>query len=209
MVRIRHRGPCAEIVARQLPATATVRILPPKGSAEVVGIPIVSGRNGYAPGGIWLHFAVGDGGNDSTLATESDALTALLPASTERPTASVTEEIALCERRSDRDWRHRTAPELHCGPRRLAYPDASTCLKYWIALVRENRYLRAESAWIASFAAICGSSFLSFPVRPNCGLCLCDIGKLRTAHRWRRFLALGNVTARLGAEAVASHLHRC
>lgn len=35
--------------------------LPLNGEAEVCGIKVRTGRNGHAPGGIWLHFAIGGG----------------------------------------------------------------------------------------------------------------------------------------------------
>lgn len=50
-----------ESVARGLNTGLSVRPLPAGGRAEVLGIPVETGRNGHAPGGIWLHFAVGDG----------------------------------------------------------------------------------------------------------------------------------------------------
>ena len=50
-----------EIVARGLPEGIAVRPLPVGGIADVLGIAVATGRNGHAPGGIWLHFAIGDG----------------------------------------------------------------------------------------------------------------------------------------------------
>jgi Cft2 family RNA processing exonuclease len=50
-----------EIVARALPKSANVRPLPVGGHGEILGIAVETGRNGHAPGGIWLRFAVGDG----------------------------------------------------------------------------------------------------------------------------------------------------
>ena len=49
------------IVASALPKTVAARPLPIGGSAEVLGIAVETGRNGHAPGGIWLRFAIGDG----------------------------------------------------------------------------------------------------------------------------------------------------
>jgi Cft2 family RNA processing exonuclease len=48
-------------VARGLPDGITVRPLPVAGPGEVLGIAVQTGRNGHAPGGIWLRFAVGGG----------------------------------------------------------------------------------------------------------------------------------------------------
>jgi Cft2 family RNA processing exonuclease len=50
-----------EIVARGLPDGIVTRELPVGGNADVLGIAVETGRNGHAPGGIWLHFAVGGG----------------------------------------------------------------------------------------------------------------------------------------------------
>ena len=50
-----------EIVAQSLPGGIKVRPLPIRGTTEALGIRLETGRNGHAPGGIWLHFEVGDG----------------------------------------------------------------------------------------------------------------------------------------------------
>lgn len=49
------------IVARDLPKGLDVRTLPAGGPGEVLGIEVFTGRNGHAPGGIWLHFGIGGG----------------------------------------------------------------------------------------------------------------------------------------------------
>jgi Cft2 family RNA processing exonuclease len=49
------------IVADSLPDGIGARILPPHGTADVLGIRLETGRNGHAPGGIWLNLAVGNG----------------------------------------------------------------------------------------------------------------------------------------------------
>jgi Cft2 family RNA processing exonuclease len=48
-------------VASALPKNLEVRPLPIGGSTDVLGIEVTTGRNGHAPGGIWLHFAVAGG----------------------------------------------------------------------------------------------------------------------------------------------------
>jgi Cft2 family RNA processing exonuclease len=48
-------------VAAALPKQVEARPLPVGGSADVLGIEVMTGRNGHAPGGIWLHFAVNGG----------------------------------------------------------------------------------------------------------------------------------------------------
>ena len=50
-----------DIVARGLPEGITARPLPVGGSADVLSIAVETGRNGHAPGGIWLRFSVGNG----------------------------------------------------------------------------------------------------------------------------------------------------
>jgi hypothetical protein len=48
--------------ARALPPGADLRLLPERGRAEIDGVTVTTGRNGHALGGVWLHFAVGQGG---------------------------------------------------------------------------------------------------------------------------------------------------
>ena len=48
-------------VAATLPKTVEVRPLALGGRADVLGIAVTTGRNGHAPGGVWLHFALGGG----------------------------------------------------------------------------------------------------------------------------------------------------
>jgi Cft2 family RNA processing exonuclease len=50
-----------DVVARTLPKEFEVRPLPIGATCEVLGIEVTTGRNGHAPGGVWLHFAIGDG----------------------------------------------------------------------------------------------------------------------------------------------------
>jgi Cft2 family RNA processing exonuclease len=56
----------SEIVGRGLPKGIAkgiaIRPLPVGGTADVLGIAVTTGRNGHAPGGVWLRFAVGGGG---------------------------------------------------------------------------------------------------------------------------------------------------
>jgi Cft2 family RNA processing exonuclease len=50
-----------DVVLRALPEGIAGRRLPVRGRGHVLGIALETGRNGHAPGGIWLRFAVGDG----------------------------------------------------------------------------------------------------------------------------------------------------
>ena len=47
--------------AKRLPAGTKVNPLPIKGRGDVLGIPVDTGRNGHAPGGIWMRFHGGTG----------------------------------------------------------------------------------------------------------------------------------------------------
>jgi Cft2 family RNA processing exonuclease len=50
-----------ETVLRALPKGITAQALPVRGRGDVLGIAVETGRNGHAPGGIWLSFAINDG----------------------------------------------------------------------------------------------------------------------------------------------------
>jgi Cft2 family RNA processing exonuclease len=50
-----------DIVLRTLPEAIAARPLPTRGHGDVLGIAVETGRNGHAPGGIWLHFASNGG----------------------------------------------------------------------------------------------------------------------------------------------------
>jgi Cft2 family RNA processing exonuclease len=50
-----------EIVLNALPKGIAGRPLPVCGHGDVLGIAVETGRNGHAPGGIWLRFSIGDG----------------------------------------------------------------------------------------------------------------------------------------------------
>lgn len=50
-----------QTVGRGLPQDIEVRALPAGGKTDVLGIAVETGRNGHAPGGVWLRFAIGDG----------------------------------------------------------------------------------------------------------------------------------------------------
>lgn len=50
-----------EMVACRIPGSVETRPLPICGAADILGVGVETGRNGHAPGGIWLRFALGDG----------------------------------------------------------------------------------------------------------------------------------------------------
>lgn len=51
----------SDIVRRLLPAGVESHSLPLKGERAVCGLRVTSGRNGHAPGGVWLHLDIGGG----------------------------------------------------------------------------------------------------------------------------------------------------
>jgi Cft2 family RNA processing exonuclease len=50
-----------DIVARGLPKQTEVRSLSVAGKSDILGVAVETGRNGHAPGGIWLRFSIGGG----------------------------------------------------------------------------------------------------------------------------------------------------
>jgi Cft2 family RNA processing exonuclease len=50
-----------DIVAQDLPGAIKATTLPIRGTSDVLGIALETGRDGHAPGGVWLHFGIGDG----------------------------------------------------------------------------------------------------------------------------------------------------
>ena len=50
-----------DIVRATLPQDTRSESLPLQGTAEVCGVRVSTGRSGHAPGGIWLHLAIGGG----------------------------------------------------------------------------------------------------------------------------------------------------
>jgi glyoxylase-like metal-dependent hydrolase (beta-lactamase superfamily II) len=52
---------CTAQTARALPPGAALHPLPETGQVTVDGICVTTGRNGHALGGVWLHFALGEG----------------------------------------------------------------------------------------------------------------------------------------------------
>jgi Cft2 family RNA processing exonuclease len=50
------------IVGRTLPGDCASKELPLSGTARICDIRVTTGRSGHAPGGIWIHLAIGDNG---------------------------------------------------------------------------------------------------------------------------------------------------
>lgn len=49
------------IVHQSVAGSFERREIPLNGESNILGIPAVTGRNGHAPGGVWLHLGIGDG----------------------------------------------------------------------------------------------------------------------------------------------------
>jgi glyoxylase-like metal-dependent hydrolase (beta-lactamase superfamily II) len=49
-------------VASGLPEGLAIQPLPPQGTTEVEGVVVTTGRDGHAPGGVWLHLATAESG---------------------------------------------------------------------------------------------------------------------------------------------------
>lgn len=54
-------APVTDVAGAKLAPEARVIELPLRGPSAIEGVPVVLGRTGHAPGGVWLHFAGGDG----------------------------------------------------------------------------------------------------------------------------------------------------
>ncbi|MGH8616202.1 MAG: MBL fold metallo-hydrolase [Burkholderiales bacterium] len=50
-----------DTVRRRLPADHTQHSLPLQGTTTIAGVSVTTGRSGHAPGGVWLHLAIGGG----------------------------------------------------------------------------------------------------------------------------------------------------
>ncbi|TDQ60467.1 beta-lactamase family protein [Maritalea mobilis] len=52
---------CTATTAKALPEGAKLHLLPERGETIIDGVKLTTGRNGHALGGVWFHFALGDG----------------------------------------------------------------------------------------------------------------------------------------------------
>lgn len=95
-----------DITAAQLPREWSGRLnpLPLRGRVDLLGIQVTTGRNGHAPGGVWLHLAVGDGlfyAGDMSFESELYAVDEPPPAATAIIDASAgLDDVPQAERRS-------------------------------------------------------------------------------------------------------------
>jgi Cft2 family RNA processing exonuclease len=126
-----------EIVLRALPNGIAGRPLPVRGRGDVLGIAVETGRNGHAPGGIWLRFAIGDG----LLYTGDFSAESMLYAYDPPPPASSAlmdcsygsydAPLAEC-------W-NKLAPFVECGPLLLPVPANGRGPEIALALLRHGR----------------------------------------------------------------------
>jgi Cft2 family RNA processing exonuclease len=150
-----------DIVARELPNDATVRLLPISGTTEVLGIAVATGRNGHAPGGIWLDFAIGDGlFYSGDFSTESPLYAFDPPAKTSATAlldcsyGDYTEPLAEC-------W-NGLLPFVEGGPLLLPVPANGRGPEIALELYRHNfREIFIDDAMRKALRRLCGSAQVS------------------------------------------------
>jgi Cft2 family RNA processing exonuclease len=108
-------------VAAALPKDIEIRPLPVSGSADVLGIAVTTGRNGHAPGGVWLHFAIGGGFLYTGDWSAESILYALDPPATPAATALLDCSYAGYDRPISACWSE-LAPFAERGPLLLPVP---------------------------------------------------------------------------------------
>jgi Cft2 family RNA processing exonuclease len=110
-----------EIVAQSLPDEIGARTLPIRGRTEVLGIPLETGRDGHAPGGVWLHFGIGDGLLYTGDYSAESALYAYDPPAQEAATALIDCSYGDYDRALEVCWSE-LAAHLGHGPLLLPVP---------------------------------------------------------------------------------------
>jgi Cft2 family RNA processing exonuclease len=110
-----------DIVARGLPKGFDTRPLPVGGTGDVLGIPVTTGRNGHAPGGVWLHFAVAGGLLYTGDFSAESILYAYDPPAMSAPTALLDCSYALHDRPLAQCWND-LKPLVERGPLLLPVP---------------------------------------------------------------------------------------
>jgi len=110
-----------EIVAQVLPKGIATRVLPAGGKADVLGIAVETGRNGHAPGGIWLNFAIGGGLLYTGDYCAESALYAYDPPQAAAATALIDCSYGDYRKPLAQCW-NELAPFVECGPLLLPAP---------------------------------------------------------------------------------------
>ncbi len=151
-----------DTVKRQLAGTVAVQPLPLRGEAEIAGIRFRTGRNGHAPGGVWLHAAIGGG----FLYTADISMESRLYAYDPPPAA----EVAVI----DGSYGAYDEPLFGCesalqpwlaGPVLLPCPADGRGPELALAALRAGAVPALDSAHLASLAALLGPDRKS--VRPE------------------------------------------
>jgi Cft2 family RNA processing exonuclease len=155
-----------DIVGCGLPGGHDLRTLPVTGAGEVLGIEVRTGRNGHAPGGVWLHFAVGGGflysGDWSveSIVYAYDPPPAAAFAVLDCSYADYDKTIADC-------WDD-LAPYLARGPLLLPVPANGRGPEIALALARRGfRDLSIDEAMQSALRRLCGDAGVS--LRPGIG----------------------------------------
>jgi Cft2 family RNA processing exonuclease len=131
-----------DIVARGLPKGHAARPLPASGNGEVLGIAVETGRNGHAPGGVWLRFGIGGGLlYTGDYATES-VLYAYDPPMQPAATALIDCSYGSYEKPIAQCW-NTLAPFLQRGPVLLPVPANGRGPEIALELMRQG-FLRRD-----------------------------------------------------------------
>jgi Cft2 family RNA processing exonuclease len=149
-----------DIVAHGLPSGLPLRRLPVRGTSEVLGIEVETGRNGHAPGGVWLRFAIGEG----VLYTGDFSTESILYAYDPPPAAatvlmdcsygSYDKPIAEC-------WNN-LAPFVERGPLLLPVPANGRGPEMALELARRGfDEIYVDEAMHAALRLLCGSANIS------------------------------------------------
>lgn len=149
------------IVARALSKHLAVRPLPVGGGTDVLGIAVETGRNGHAPGGIWLHFGIGDGflytGDYST----ESALYAYDPPARTAATALIDCSYADYEKPLEQCW-ERLAACVARGPLLLPAPANGRGPDIALELMRHGvADIFVDDAIQNAIQYLCGSAAIS------------------------------------------------
>jgi Cft2 family RNA processing exonuclease len=150
-----------EIVARGLPKGTAVRPLPVAGQSEILGIPVETGRNGHAPGGIWLRFAIGGGLIYTGDISAESLLYAYDPPTTTAATALIDCSYGDYDKPIAECW-SKLAPFVERGPLLLPVPANGRGPELALELFRHGRTdIFVDDAMKAALRRLCDSESIS------------------------------------------------
>jgi Cft2 family RNA processing exonuclease len=151
-----------DIVARGLPRGVIARPLPVGGRTDVLGIEVESGRNGHAPGGIWLHFAIGDGLLYTGDYSAESTLYAYDPPSTKAATALIDCSYGGDYQKPLAECWNDLAPFVARGPLLLPVPANGRGPEIALELMRHGcRAILVDDAMQAALRRLCESDGIS------------------------------------------------